>query len=139
MTPPSGEARWLPPRVLIVMAEQWPRALLRAALREIGYDAIGARTLAAVAREARPVRDRGPLRLIVLDQRAIRRDAAEQSIVERVLSSGQPETLLLARTTEPVRPGPWRLVLRRPLSVADIVSAVEKLVPLPIDRRQPVE
>src|SRR4051812_45044558 len=32
-------------RVLIVMAAQWPRALIRAALQETGYDALGARDL----------------------------------------------------------------------------------------------
>ena len=28
----------LPPRILLVMPAQWPRALLRASLREVGYD-----------------------------------------------------------------------------------------------------
>ena len=30
----------VPPRVLIVMDDQWHRALLRAALRDVGYDAM---------------------------------------------------------------------------------------------------
>src|SRR5512142_2916514 len=40
-TPPPG----LPPRILVVMPAQWPRALVRAELRERGYDAAGARDL----------------------------------------------------------------------------------------------
>lgn len=32
----------LAPRVLILQPDHWPRALLRAELREAGYDAVGA-------------------------------------------------------------------------------------------------
>ena len=39
-----------PPRILVVSAEHWPRALLRAQLDEAGYDAIGAGTLSRALR-----------------------------------------------------------------------------------------
>src|SRR3954470_19927901 len=63
-TPPTPPPP-LPPRVLLVMPDQWPRALLRAALRDAGYDAVGAPGLSAALRYRPAVADRGPVRLVV--------------------------------------------------------------------------
>ena len=68
-----------PPRILVVSAEQWPRALLRAQLDEAGYDAIGAGTLSRALRHPLDDPERGPVRLIVLDSGAV---AAELAAVE---------------------------------------------------------
>ena len=58
----------MPPRILLVMPEHWPRALLRAELIERGYDVVGTPDL-ATALLVRPVEeDRGPVRVIVIDQ-----------------------------------------------------------------------
>src|SRR3954468_17682428 len=59
------------PRVLLVMTDQWPRALLRAALRECGYDAVGTRSVAGAARLAAPDEGRGPVGLVVLEQETL--------------------------------------------------------------------
>jgi Response regulators consisting of a CheY-like receiver domain and a winged-helix DNA-binding domain len=60
-----------PPRVLLVMPEQWPRALLRAELRERGYDALGAPGVAAALAYPVSAPARGPVRLILIDQAAL--------------------------------------------------------------------
>lgn len=111
------------------MPDQWRRALIRAALREVGYDAVGVSGL----RQARLIRaslpGRGPVRLMVVDQDALieAKSAMVTALRERL---DAPDAVLVARAT--VRPpeGPWRRVLRRPVSVAEVVRAVEELVPL---------
>src|ERR1700682_6312362 len=67
-----------PPRVLLVMAEQWPRALPRAALREVGFDAVGTRTLGSALRVNPDEPDRGPIGLVILDQSVLGDDADGQ-------------------------------------------------------------
>jgi DNA-binding response OmpR family regulator len=127
-----------PPRVLIVMPEQWPRALLRSALREGGYDAVGTRTLSSALRVPVTMPGRGPVRLIVVDQAALDEEAGDR--LERLLAShGHPATMLLARSTSAAPGGRWDSVLRRPVSVAEIVRAVQTQLPLPPAQRGPVE
>jgi DNA-binding response OmpR family regulator len=124
--------------VLIVMPDQWPRALLRAALREVGYDAVGAPTLER-ARRVRPAEsDRGPVQLVVVDQPALDGTGSEE-LTPLLASHGAPATILLARPTVAAPAGSWRRVLRRPLSVADVVAAVEALLPLPPASRHALE
>jgi hypothetical protein len=119
----------LPPRVLVVMGDQWRRSLIRAALREAGYDAVGARELrqALLVRASLP--GRGSVRVLIVDQDAlIDTDGATANGLTRQL--GEADAILIARAT--IRPpdGPWSRVLRRPVSVAEIVRAVEELAPL---------
>src|SRR6266550_2328034 len=126
------------PRVLIVMPEQWPRALLRAALREAGYDAVGTRTL-GTAMHVRPSEaNRGPVRLLVVDQAALT-EASTKHLEELLARLGAPETIFLARATVNAPTGRWSRVLRRPLSVQEIVNAVEALLPLPQEARHPID
>jgi hypothetical protein len=124
--------------VLLIMPEQWPRALLRAALREAGYDASGTRTLVGALYAAMPDADRGPVRLVVADQEALTDDEWERL---KQLEALAPEAalLLLAPRTRPVRAGPWVEIVQRPTSIADLVAVIERLVPLPPELRHPIE
>lgn len=125
------------PRVLIVMSEQWPRVLLRAALREAGYDAVGTRNLDTALRVRREEPDRGPIRLVIVDQSAVR--AAEGQLTQLLSLHGTPPTILLARPTLAVPAGPWARVLNRPVSVDEMVTAVEESLPLPSELRHPID
>jgi hypothetical protein len=115
--------------VLVVMPEQWPRALLRSALRETGYDAVGTRTLSSALRIPVTMPGRGPVRLIVVDQGALDDEAGER-LARLVASHGHPATMLLARSTSATPAGSWDRVLKRPVSVADIVRGVQEVLPL---------
>ena len=117
-----------PPRVLLVMLEQWPRALLRAALREVGYDAIGTRTVRGARTLLTSGEGRGPVRLILLDQDALTEDA--QGDLQMLRRGSDAPLVLLAPATRRVSEGGWTGVLRRPLTVGELAQAIERLVPL---------
>jgi hypothetical protein len=123
--PPSA------PRILIVMADQWPRALLRAALREAGYDAIGTRTLAGSLAQPAHAPGRGPVRGLVVDWSAM--DGAPGAGTGEVLTElhrrhGTVPVVLLASAVHGDPPGSWTRVIRRPFFVEDVVRAVVQLV-----------
>lgn len=120
------------------MADQWPRALLRAGLRDVGYDAVGTRTLETALRLPDVDADRGPVRLIVVDQSAVG-DGHGPELEQLLARHGAPPMLLLASAAVDAPAGAWRRVLRRPVSVAEIVSAVEALLPLRAVDRRPLE
>jgi hypothetical protein len=123
-----------PPRILLVMPAQWPRALLRAALREVGYDAVGTRTVKGARALLPPSEGRGPVRLILIDQDALTEEA--RSDLEMLRRSWDAPLVLLAPTTRRVSEGGWAGVLRRPLTVGELTQAIERLVPLaPAARR----
>jgi hypothetical protein len=126
------------PRVLLVMPQQWPRALLRSALREAGYDAVGTRTLSSALRIPVTMPGRGPVRAIVIDQGALD-DERDGRLARLLAAHDEPAAMLLARSTSVTPPGPWQRVLRRPVSVADIVDAVQALLPLPPEERRSVD
>lgn len=116
-----------PPRVLLVMPAQWPRALLRAELEERGYDAIGAPDVGFALRYRAAEPGRGPVRLIVVDQDALGGDA--HLLLEGLaLRHGQPPLLLLAHAARPTPPGAWSRVLRRPLRLGELADAAEEMV-----------
>lgn len=129
-----------PPRILIVIPVHWTRALLRAELREAGYDAIGARDLleALSVDPGQPA----PLRLILLDQSSLTAGDGEllRDMLDR-LRHRHPAALmvLLASATHKAPDGPFQQVLRRPMSIADIVRAIERVVPLPPGERHPLD
>ena len=119
------------------MPDQWPRALLRAALRERGYDAVGTRNLDSALRIRPDEIERGPVRLIIVDQPALTGDGNElKQLLDRHRASA---TILLARATQPIPEGSWGRILRRPLSIEDIVTAAEALIPLSVENRHPVD
>ncbi len=120
------------------MADQWPRALLRSALRETGYDAVGTRNLSSALRVPVTMPGRGPVRLIVVDQSAL--EAGDDDRLEHLVGThGHPPTMLLARSTSATPAGSWDRVLRRPVSVAEIPTAVRSVLPLPAGRRGAID
>ena len=127
-----------PPRVMIVMPEQWTRALLRAALREEGYDAIGSRGVREAFRVRPADPTRGPVRLLVIDQDAL--SHAPATLVPALLGRFEkPRTVLIRRVTRAAPAGRWDRVLPRPVSVEDVVSAARHVLPLPRGARHPVD
>jgi DNA-binding NtrC family response regulator len=127
----------LSPRVLIVMPEQWPRALLRAALREVGYDAVGTRNLDTALRVRPQEPDRGTIRLVIVDQSAA--SGSHEQLAKLLSLHGTPLTILLARPTLAVPAGQWQRVIKRPASIDEIVSAVRESMPLPSELRHPID
>jgi hypothetical protein len=134
-----------PPRVLLVMPEQWPRSLLRAALREVGYDALGAPGLAGALRYRVQAPSRGPVRLVLVDQAALRGDETFPLLATLLHRFGDPAAILLARAVpmsgppENVEPAPWTRVIRRPVSIDGIVAVVRELLPLPPGKSRPLD
>jgi len=126
------------PRVILVMSDQWPRALIRASLRDVGYDAIGARSIAEAWLQPRHVESRGDTALVVFDQDALTEDRPG-ALRELLRFHGDPPAMLLAHATRDLPDGPWSYVVRRPVSVGEIVAAVEKALPLPADARIPID
>jgi hypothetical protein len=112
------------------MPEHWPRALLRAELIERAYDVVGTPDLPA-ALLARPVeKDRGPVRVIVIDQDVL---VEPQSRLLDLLVSRHPNArlILLGRAQLETPPGAWHQILRRPALIGEIASAVEKALTEP--------
>jgi hypothetical protein len=121
------------PRVLLILPEQWPRALLRAALREIGYDAAGAPGLRGALRYRATAPDRGPVRLVVIDQDALRQPDAAAELTALIERHGGPELILIAKSGQTPLPAgetAWRRIVRRPASIGELVEAVRAVVPL---------
>lgn len=128
----------VPPRIILVLPDQWKRALLRAALREGGYDAAGAVDLENALHYESSELNRGPVRLLILDQEAVDQDAGARL---PTLRSRHPDafTLLLGRSAGDPPRGRWDHILRRPMSVGDITDAVEQLLPLAPTQARPVD
>jgi len=126
----------LPPRVLLVMPDQWPRALLRAELRERGYDALGAPGVAAALAYPVSAPARGPVRLILVDQAAL--GASEEPLLAQLLERhGHPASVLLTRLGQAPEAAGWTRVLSRPARIADLADAVAALLPLPTSALRP--
>jgi len=127
------------------MPEQWPRALLRAALREAGYDALGAPGLAGALRYRATVPERGPVRLVLIDQAALTGAQARDQLAALSSRHGRPELMLLAKSGA-AAPGPpvageivWRRIVRRPASIAEVVDAVRAVLPLAPGEVRPLD
>jgi DNA-binding response OmpR family regulator len=123
------------------MPDQWPRALLRAALREEGYDALGAPGLAAGLRYRPEAPGRGSVRIVLVDQAALAADGAPELLKALARRHADATMVLLARADAPasgVEAPAWRRVLRRPISIAEIVAAVQDLLPLPPGTARPL-
>jgi len=111
---------------------------VRAALREIGYDAIGAETVTTALRHPAVEKSRGPVRAIVLDDAAVH--GAPADTVERLLArhASPAVVVITSAVKEPPRVRGAR-VLRRPTSIGEIVSAVRDLLPLPPAEQVPLD
>jgi DNA-binding response OmpR family regulator len=106
-------------KTVLVVGRDWKfRALLRAQLREEGYDALGFETLREAESEAA-----GAAALVFDTTDA--QPADWQPALQR-LAAQLPVVVVAGATEEANVPG--AKVLRRPLSVADILGAVRKLV-----------
>jgi hypothetical protein len=133
-----------PPRVLVIDPEQWPRSLLRATLRERGYDAIGTRSVESALRLPASAPERGPVGVLIFDQHALRDVESETgranatALLERYPSAA---TALLARVNvqPPMLSRPWTIILRRPITVEEIASAIEALRPLAPEAHKPLD
>jgi hypothetical protein len=78
------------------------------------------------------------VRLVLVDQAAL--GGATDDYLEQLLSRHQdPAPVLLATPTRASPEGPWQQVIRRPASIADIVGAVQTLVPLPPGSDHPID
>ena len=119
------------------MTDQWPRALLRAALREGGYDAVGTRALAGAVRLTAADPDRGPVALVILAQEALL--GADRSDLDRLREATDAPIVLLAPAAGGDSAGPWVQVVHRPVSIGELVRVVEVLVPLSADARRPLD
>ena len=109
------------------MPDQWHRALLRAELRELGYDALGAPEVAGALLYPAEEPGRGAVGLILIDQRAL--TTTGHALLPELLARHQAPAVLLAPGGGPPAAGPWIRVLSRPLSIADLTRTVQALLP----------
>jgi hypothetical protein len=114
------------PPVLLLSPDHWRRVLVAAELLERGYDVALRPDLAAAFLDPPAEPGRDPLALVVLDQAAMADE--DRWLLDLLLARhGRPPALLLARGPGEPPPGPWARVLRRPVSVREVASAVEAL------------
>jgi hypothetical protein len=126
------------PRVLLVMPDQWHRALLRAQLREAGYDAVGAPDLVSSLIYPAEEPDRGPVGLVIVDQQATI-GTEDTDLVRLMERHGQAASVLIAPAGLPPLAGNWQRVVNRPVTIGDIVQLVRELLPLPSGASGPLE
>jgi hypothetical protein len=119
------------------MPDQWRRALLRAALREVGYDAVGARNMEEAGRYRAIESGRGNVQLVVAQDEALGSGSDELSAI--LASHHSPPVVLLTRATHETPAGAWSRVLRMPFSVEDVVEAVRSTLPLSEAHRHPLD
>lgn len=118
------------PRVLIIAADRSPRALIRAQLREAGYDAVGAASLRTALSQPLDAPELGPVDAVLVDQATLAAPAAPSLLHQLASKHPRGRLILLARGTGRLPPGRWDAVLRRPIRVGEIVATVERLAPL---------
>jgi hypothetical protein len=107
------------------MRERSPRSLLRAALEADGWDAIGARTMGEALTHPPADPERGPVRLLIVDQRAlIDGNGLFDELYQR---HRRPPVLLIASHVETTPEGPWQVV-RRPLRIGEVVKVARQVV-----------
>jgi hypothetical protein len=112
-------------RVLLVVPDHWTRVLLRAELVERGFDAVGASSL-KTALHVPNDDERGPVRVILLDEGALSGDDATALDALSLRHENAPIALLAGAFAEP-RVGPFRRIVRRPTSIGVLVSLVQEL------------
>lgn len=121
-------------KAIFVVGREWRfRTLLRAQLREQGYDARGFETLAEVAEALVSTPAPG---LVVFD--TTDSDAAETAAHLREWAERLP-VLVIASAQEDVPPGAAR-VLRRPVSIGQVTELLDELLNRPDqeeERRKP--
>jgi hypothetical protein len=125
----------LAPRVLLILKDQWLRASLRAALCELGYDAVGARGISEALRYPKIACDRGAVELVIIEKDAL--DPQHDEMLQRLVRKHDaPPMLLLAHSVLAPPAGSWARILRRPMAISDVMAAAQSLLPL-ADRAAP--
>jgi hypothetical protein len=115
----------------LVLSDPWERALLRAELRERGYEAL-ALPVPAAHDDAKLLAWElvsGHAHLIVVDD-----DSLPHEGLAAIAAPGHRPApgLLLTHAGRHVPEGPWLRVLHRPFRIGDIADTVERLAPLPM-------
>jgi len=113
---------------MVIMDDQWPRALLRAALLDAGYDAVGARSVSEALAQTPADPERGAVRLVIIDRPVLARE--DTPLADLLGAHRNPVTLLLAPAGESAPPGPWSQIIHRPVSIGDMVRVIRSLLPL---------
>ena len=128
----------LPPRVLLVIPNQWHRSLLRAQLRELGYDALGAPDLESSLLYPAAEPERGPVGLILVDQQAL--VGGDHDLLQHLMDRHErPPSVLIAPAGQRPADGQWQQVVTRPVSIAELVEWVRRLLPAAPGPRRPIE
>jgi hypothetical protein len=115
------------PRILLVMPDQWSRVLLRAELIERGWDAVGATSLKQAVAYAAAEPRRGPVGLILVDQRALR-EGWEPLVGRLANQHGEPPVVLLVSTQSELPGGQWSEIIARPAAIGEIASRLEGIL-----------
>jgi hypothetical protein len=97
-------------------------------LIDAGYDAVGARTIPEALSLLMGEGERGPVRLLIVDRRALSDQMDELS--ELLGRCDHPLVVLLAAAGETAPGGPWSQIIRRPVTIGEIVAAVQARLPL---------
>lgn len=134
----SNDVGGTPPRVILAMPDHWPRSLLRAELRERGYDAIGATDLVGALGIPPSDPGRGPVRLLLVDHGFLA-GPGDLLLFRLRARHRDPPVILLASAAGPTVAGPWARVLTRPTSIGEVADAVAALVPLAPEAQHPLE
>lgn len=109
-------------KTILVVGRDWKfRALLRAQLREEGFDALGFETLSDAIEELN--RTAPPPSVVVFDTT----DAAAPEKAQLAGLAERVPVLVLASAQEPLEAAGWR-VLRRPVQLSDVMAEVKALV-----------
>ncbi|MEO8451312.1 MAG: hypothetical protein ABI647_16070, partial [Gemmatimonadota bacterium] len=74
--------------------------------------------------------DRGPVRLVIVDSRGLGAEDAV-AVPQLLREYREPIALRIAPATLAMPEGSWGRVLRRPLSIGEIVRETQFLLPLP--------
>jgi hypothetical protein len=128
----------LPPRVLLVIPNQWHRSLLRAQLRELGYDALGAPDLEGSLLYPAAEPERGPVGLIVVDQQAL--VGGDHGLLTHLMDRhARPPSVLIAPAGQAPADGQWVQIVTRPVSIAELAEWVGRLLPRGAGPSRPIE
>lgn len=101
--------------------------MLRAELRELGYDALGAPDLAGSLLYPAEDPDRGAVGVIVVDQRALTN--VGETLLPELRARHRAPAILLASAGTSHAAGRWTRVLTRPVSIGEIARSVQELLP----------
>jgi len=115
--------------VVLVMPQQWERAILRAELIERGHDVVGMRHLGDLLAFHAAEAGHAPIGVVLVDRTAFAgRHHRLLSILRRRHRCAP--FVLLARAMTEVADCPWNAVLVRPLSVAQLADKIAALLAL---------